>query len=58
MSKEITRSAQELIGRIGDEAIPYMLNRIKKFQSTGKRREADQAYLLLTELERLVMEKS
>jgi len=58
MSKEITRSAQELIGRIGDGALPYMLYRIKKFQSTGKRREADQAYLLLTEVERLLVEKT
>ena len=57
MSKEITRSAQELIGRIGDGAVPYTLKRIKKLQATGDRREADQAYQLLTELERLVTEK-
>ncbi len=58
MSKEITRSAKELIGRIGDEAVPYMLKRIKELQATGDRRKADQAYQLLTEVERLMMEKS
>jgi hypothetical protein len=58
MDAEITKSARELIERVGNEAVPYMLKRIKQLQSAGKQREADQAYQLLTEVERLFVEKT
>jgi len=50
----IRRSAREVVDRLGSSAIDYMHNRIAALETNGTPRERDQAYLLLTAVERIV----
>ena len=46
--------ATELIERFGNDAVSYMHDRIAKLSENGDDRELDQAYRLLTVVERLL----
>ena len=46
--------ATELIDRLGHDAVAYMHDRIAKLSDGGDDRELDQAYRLLTVVERLL----
>ena len=58
MDPELTDSAQELIERHGKEAIPYMKARIERFVREDNPRGLDQAYRLLSEVEKLLNEET
>jgi hypothetical protein len=51
-------SARELIKRHGDAALPYMHDRIGNMRAAGYPRELDQAYRLLSEIERLLKKET
>ena len=53
-NNKIHKSAQELIDRLGGEAIPYIHVRIEKMRTADNLRELDQAYQLLNEVERIL----
>ncbi len=52
----IRRSAREVVDRMGSTAIDYMHDRISAFELDGAPRDRDQAYLLLTAVERILDE--
>ena len=59
MDQDITASAQELVDRLGHNAIQYMEERIELMRATSEPTELDQQIRLLTEVERLLkMEKN
>ena len=51
---EFLASAKELIERLGSEAVAYMHDRIANLSEDGAGRDLDQAYRLLTTVERLL----
>ena len=51
---ELLASAKELIERLGNEAVAYVQDRIAQLSEGGAVRDLDQAYRLLTEVERLL----
>ena len=53
---KIRQSAREVVDRLGLSAIDYMRNRIAAMDTNGTLRERDQAYRLLTAVERIVEE--
>jgi hypothetical protein len=57
-NKNIRTSARELIKRHGDAALPYMHDRIEKMRTASEPRELDQAYQLLSEIERLLKKET
>jgi len=52
MNTSIDQSAQELINRLGNGAVQYMQERIARMQQDAAPKELDQAFRLLTEVER------
>jgi len=52
MNTSIDQSAQELINRLGNGAVSYMQERIDRMQQDAAPKELDQAFRLLTEVER------
>lgn len=51
---DLIAPATELIDRLGHDAVAYMRDRIAKLSEGGDDRELDQAYRLLTVVERLL----
>jgi hypothetical protein len=49
-------SARELVDRLGGDAIAYVNERITKLSEQGTSPELDQAYRLLSEVERVIEE--
>ena len=55
-NKNMRNSAQELIDRHGGGAVAYVNERITKLSEQGTSPELDQAYRLLSEVERVIEE--
>jgi hypothetical protein len=51
-------SARKLVDRLGGDAIAYVNERITKLSEQGTSPELDQAYRLLSEVERLIEEET
>ncbi len=47
-------AATELVSRLGNEAVTFTRDRIARLSENGADRDLDQAYRLLTEIERLL----
>jgi hypothetical protein len=58
MAPKLTESAQELIERLDNEAVPYMKARIERFERERTPRSLNQAYRLLSEVEKLLKEET
>jgi len=50
----VQQSANEMIERLGPNAVEYLNDRIDQMLGDGMSRNVDQAYLLLNEVERLL----
>ena len=55
-NSDLTNSAQEVIDRFGGQSIAYVEERITRISIGGAIQELDQAYRLLNEVERLIVE--
>jgi hypothetical protein len=55
-AEAIRQSAREVVERMGPVAIDYMRARIAAAEKDGTLEERDQAWLLLTEIERILEE--
>ena len=51
---KIRQSAREVVDRLGSSAIDYKQDRIATMETNGTLQERDQAYRLLTAVERIV----
>ncbi len=53
---EIRESARKLVDRLGTSAIDYVQERIATMETNGTPQERDQAYRLLSAVERIIEE--
>jgi hypothetical protein len=57
-NNKIPKSARELVDRLGNEAITYMHNRIEMKRIADDPREVDQAYQLLSAVEKILKKET
>lgn len=57
-NKNIRNSARDLVDRLGGDSVAYVNERITKLSEQGTGLDLDQAYRLLSEVERLIEKES